>query len=112
LIALAENIIIITCSIFFLQFGITARFYDDVSTQTRGKERYSGTVEKKARVTKEGVSSLRQRSREKKSVGDRDDFFAFFFWIKLGRIFGGKKYLKKNPKGERSCPLTKRETHF
>ena len=45
-------------------------------------------------------------------MGDRDDFFAFFFWIKLRRIFGGKKYLKKNPKGERSCPLKKKRDTF
>ena len=38
------------------------------------------------------------------------DFFAFFFWIKLRRIFEGKKYLKKNPKeGEKGpfAPLQK-----
>ena len=38
-------------------------------------------------------------------------FLPFLFWIKLlGRIFGGKKYLKKNPKeGEKGpfAPLQK-----
>ena len=32
-------------------------------------------------------------------------FLPFLFWIKLGRIFGGKKYLKKTQKKVKKGPF-------
>jgi len=69
---------------------VSPRVFTTTSALKRAAKRDNIRVQSKSRVTKEGVSSLRQRSREKKSVGDRDDFFAFSFLDKIGEDFWGK----------------------
>jgi hypothetical protein len=78
LIALAENIIIITRSIiFFLQIGLTARH------QHSKRDIFGCSRKEGARRKGRGLFFAPKEQREKECGPDRDDFFAFFFLDKI-----------------------------